>query len=68
MPVSHLDLYRLNSPDELDELGLDLALKEGIALVEWPERAGTQLPGERLDVLIEDDAVQTSNGGGSTRR
>jgi tRNA threonylcarbamoyl adenosine modification protein YjeE len=68
MPVSHLDLYRLNSSDELDELGLDLALKHGIALVEWPERAGAQLPGERLDVLIEDDASQTSNGAGATRR
>src|SRR4051812_23878117 len=32
MPVAHLDLFRLNAPSELEELGLDLALKQGIAL------------------------------------
>ena len=67
MPVAHLDLYRLNAPSELEELGLDLALKQGIALVEWPERAGDALPGERLEILLEDgDAAPTANG--STRR
>ena len=40
MPVAHFDLYRLRAPSELEELGLDLALKEGIAIVEWPEQAG----------------------------
>ncbi len=59
MPVAHLDLYRLNSPSELDELGLELALRQGIAIVEWPERAGTVLPGDRLEVLIEDETAQT---------
>jgi len=44
VPVSHFDLYRLSSPDELDELGLDDALAQGAALVEWPERAGDRLP------------------------
>ena len=38
LPVSHMDLYRLGSPEELDELGLDDALSEGAALVEWPEK------------------------------
>jgi tRNA threonylcarbamoyladenosine biosynthesis protein TsaE len=38
-PVWHADLYRLEDPGELDELGLDMAA-EGILLVEWPERAG----------------------------
>jgi len=67
MPVAHLDLYRLNSPAELQELGLDLALKQGIALVEWPERAGDALPGERLEILLEDDdAAPTADA--STRR
>ncbi len=54
MAVSHFDLYRLSEPSELDELGLDHALKEGIALVEWPERAGGVLPQSRLDVFLED--------------
>jgi tRNA threonylcarbamoyladenosine biosynthesis protein TsaE len=39
LTVSHFDLYRLKSPSELRELGLDEALEDGAALVEWPERA-----------------------------
>ena len=38
-PVWHVDLYRLESADEVEELGLDAA-EEGVLLVEWPERAG----------------------------
>ena len=62
MPVAHLDLYRLRAPSELEELGLDLALNEGIAIVEWPEQAGDWLPASRLLVRLDD------NGGGATRR
>ncbi len=49
LPVSHFDLYRLADPSELDQLGLDEALEDGIALVEWPERAGS---------LLSDDAIR----------
>src|SRR5436190_4765090 len=38
-PVWHVDLYRIERPSELDELGLDSAA-EAVLLVEWPERAG----------------------------
>ena len=55
MPVAHFDLYRLSEPSELDELGLDLALRDSIALVEWPERAGGILPHDRLEILLQDD-------------
>ncbi|RWE71167.1 tRNA (adenosine(37)-N6)-threonylcarbamoyltransferase complex ATPase subunit type 1 TsaE [Mesorhizobium sp.] len=48
VPVHHFDLYRLSSPDEIDELGLDDALSQGTALIEWPERAGDRLPGAAL--------------------
>ena len=37
-PVWHVDLYRIEDPSEIEELGLDAA-NEGILLVEWPERA-----------------------------
>jgi tRNA threonylcarbamoyladenosine biosynthesis protein TsaE len=40
LPVAHADLYRLEDPAELAELGLDEALADGALLVEWPERAG----------------------------
>ncbi len=39
IPAAHFDLYRLSDASELDELGFDEALGDGIALVEWPERA-----------------------------
>jgi len=40
LPVAHADFYRLESPREADELGLD-DYREGAALLaEWPERAG----------------------------
>ncbi len=38
-PVWHVDLYRIETPSEIDELGLDAAA-DAVLLVEWPERAG----------------------------
>lgn len=38
--ILHADLYRLNGPGELVELGLDETLGGAVLLVEWPERAG----------------------------
>ena len=57
--VAHFDLYRLSNPDEAYEIGLDEALDEGAAVIEWPERLAGRLPADRLDVeiaLAEDDA------------
>lgn len=39
LPVWHVDLYRIEDPAEIDELGLDSAA-DAVLLVEWPERAG----------------------------
>lgn len=39
-PVWHVDLYRVESAAELDELGLDTILGDGVLLVEWPGRVG----------------------------
>ncbi len=47
-PIVHFDLYRLKTPDELDELGWEDILPDSLTLVEWPERAGTRLPPHRL--------------------
>ena len=52
--VAHFDLYRLTDPDELKELGLDHALKRGIAVIEWPERAEVALANERLTLRLEE--------------
>lgn len=48
LPIAHMDLYRIGSPEELDELGLDDALAEGAALIEWPEKALELLPDDRV--------------------
>jgi tRNA threonylcarbamoyladenosine biosynthesis protein TsaE len=52
LKVAHFDLYRLTDPDEAYEIGLDEALDEGAALIEWPERLQGRLPVDRLDVEI----------------
>lgn len=51
-PLWHFDLYRLEDPEGIEELGWDETV-DGVALVEWPERAGRHLPARRLDVLLE---------------
>jgi tRNA threonylcarbamoyladenosine biosynthesis protein TsaE len=58
LKVAHFDLYRLTDPDEAYEIGLDEALDEGAALIEWPERLEGRLQGDRLDIEIAlaDDA------------
>jgi tRNA threonylcarbamoyl adenosine modification protein YjeE len=52
MSIAHFDLYRLQSPDELDELGWDDAVTDGVVLVEWAERAGGRLPADRLEMTF----------------
>ncbi|NSL20251.1 tRNA (adenosine(37)-N6)-threonylcarbamoyltransferase complex ATPase subunit type 1 TsaE [Agrobacterium tumefaciens] len=44
IPVAHLDLYRLSDVSELDELGIDEMLEDGICLIEWPDIAAAILP------------------------
>jgi len=52
-PVVHVDLYRIESPDELDELGLDEALGDGVLLVEWAERAGAAAWPQALRLALQ---------------
>lgn len=57
-PVAHFDLYRLTRPEEAAEIGLDEALDEGCAVIEWPERLGDD-PGawlgpDRLSVTLSE--------------
>lgn len=52
--VLHLDLYRLEDPEELEGIGYEQFIEpEGaISLIEWPERAGDWLPPRFLLVRI----------------
>jgi tRNA threonylcarbamoyladenosine biosynthesis protein TsaE len=40
LPVWHVDLYRIAHVSEMDELGLDDVLGDGVLVVEWPTHAG----------------------------
>lgn len=53
MPVAHVDLYRLDDPSEVAELGLDDYRSDGALVVEWPERMGERLWADALLVKIE---------------
>lgn len=47
MPLAHFDWYRLESEEELYEMGMDEYLGgDGAALVEWPGRCPEALPGD----------------------
>ena len=48
----HFDLYRLEAPEQVFELGWEEALADGIVLIEWPERLGRLLP-KHLGVTLE---------------
>ncbi|MEL7108798.1 MAG: tRNA (adenosine(37)-N6)-threonylcarbamoyltransferase complex ATPase subunit type 1 TsaE [Pseudomonadota bacterium] len=51
-PIFHFDLYRVEHPDEVFELGWD-ETQTGLALIEWPNQAGPHLPAWRLDMTFE---------------
>jgi tRNA threonylcarbamoyladenosine biosynthesis protein TsaE len=51
--IWHFDLYRLERPDDVLELGYEDALTEGIVLIEWPERIAALLPPARLDADLD---------------
>jgi tRNA threonylcarbamoyladenosine biosynthesis protein TsaE len=50
----HFDLYRLETPEQVFELGWEEALAGGISIIEWPERLGPLLP-KHLSVTLEVD-------------
>lgn len=50
-PVYHVDLYRLDGPSALQNIGWDDIVQAGaLVLVEWPDRAGALLPGDHLPI------------------
>jgi tRNA threonylcarbamoyladenosine biosynthesis protein TsaE len=53
-PVYHIDLYRLQSPRDLTNLGWDDVLRDdALVLIEWPERAEGHVPDDALHIEIE---------------
>jgi len=55
LTLHHFDLYRLSGPEEMDALDLEEYFgRDGVAAVEWPERLGSALPRERMEIFIEE--------------
>ena len=52
VPVAHFDLYRIADAAEIDELGFDEALSDGICLVEWPEKGDGALPADGMTLTF----------------
>jgi tRNA threonylcarbamoyladenosine biosynthesis protein TsaE len=56
----HFDLYRLTRSEDAYELGIEDAFADGISLIEWPERLGSLLPRDRLDLELSMGAKPTA--------
>jgi len=59
LAIRHYDLYRIEDPREMEELGLDEALAEGAALIEWPEHGGAALPEDMLEIFLTITGAQS---------
>ena len=57
--VYHADLFRLEDPAEVADLALEETARDGLLLVEWPDRAPGELPPEHLLVLFEATGART---------
>jgi N-acetylmuramate 1-kinase len=51
-PIVHADLYRIKSPDELEQLGWDEAGDGAVVLVEWADRLGSALDTNALHITF----------------
>lgn len=55
LAIVHLDLYRLEDPEEVWDLGwAELPEDRDVVLVEWPERAEELLPDDRWEIMLEE--------------
>ena len=53
LPVYHFDLYRLNRPEELEDIGFsEYAGGDGISIIEWAELFPDELPEEYLQITL----------------
>lgn len=56
----HFDMYRLESPDDSLELGIEEAFNDGVSLIEWPSKLGSYLPWDCLNLEISPGENETA--------
>ena len=60
LPVWHVDLYRIDEPSDITELGLEDIREDGVLIVEWPEHGGAGLWPEALalSLIVDEDGAR----------
>src|SRR5216683_2649436 len=56
LPLFHIDLYRLDDPREIDDLGLDELIADGVLAIEWAEKLPRPTPGAIIVRIAHGDA------------
>jgi tRNA threonylcarbamoyladenosine biosynthesis protein TsaE len=59
VPFVHADVYRINAPAELDELGLDEAYDRAATALEWADRFPAAVPADHLEITFVREADDT---------
>lgn len=60
--IHHADLYRLEGPDDVDDLGLDEERDEAVFLVEWPDRMPANWWQHALEIKFVREGAITEAG------
>ena len=56
LPMYHMDLYRLSTEEEIEDLGfVEYIYGQGLTVIEWPDRLGEMLPEDHLDITLAMD-------------
>ena len=56
LPLYHFDVYRIEEPEEMEEVGFDdYIYGDGVCLIEWANRIEEILPRETIYIVIEKD-------------
>lgn len=59
-PMYHFDLYRLSGTEDLEAVGyFDALERSAIIFVEWPSRAGKEIPERHIDIIIDELDAET---------
>ena len=58
--IFHYDLYRIKSPEEIFEIGVEEAMYDGVCLVEWPDKMRPYLPRDsfRVEIIAQGNSRQ----------
>lgn len=52
--LCHMDVYRIDSPDDMYDLGFDEYIySDGVTVIEWSDKIKDMLPSDRVDIIID---------------